>query len=359
MNKYNIWDKWGKLNSVLLGTTYQKEFYRGIKNKKIRDAFYRIADESHEDLENYAQVLKDFGCEVIRPELDPNDELMNYIDADGKIQTRKGLIVDKQQVPRAPLQPRDCTIVIGNTQFRPSEEHQSVYDALDKWNSQDVVTTWSRNIPQVSAPEITQIGKDIYIDEKFPEMAAHLEQFRQHYPNLRYNRLKVGGHNDACFSAIKPGAIMSLREIQKYEKTFPGWDVCYLEGESWRKVYKFQDLKDKNEGKWWIPGEEDNDELTYFVETWLNDWVGYVEETVFDVNTLVLDEHHICVANPNNEIVNSFLKKHKMEPVHVPWRHRYFWDGGLHCLTLDLNRDGGPTDYFPDRDGPVSCEGFD
>ncbi len=39
-----------------------------------------------------------------------------------------------------------------------------------------------------------------------------------------------------------------------------------------------------------------------------------------------------------------------MEPVYIPWRHRYFWDGGLHCITLDLVREGTQQNYFPERD---------
>ena len=35
--------------------------------------------------------------------------------------------------------------------------------------------------------------------------------------------------------------------------------------------------------------------------------------------------------------------------VHVPFRHRWFWDGGLHCITLDLYREGTQQDYFPER----------
>jgi len=27
-------------------------------------------------------------------------------------------------------------------------------------------------------------------------------------------------------------------------------------------------------------------------------------------------------------------------------RHRYFWDGGLHCFTLDLRRKGHRENYF-------------
>ena len=156
----------------------------------------------------------------------------------------------------------------------------------------------------------------------------------------------IQGHSDGNYHPIKPGAILSLHDVQTYSETFPGWDVCYLPDQSWAKVGGFWKLKQKNEGKWWLAGEEDNDEFTHFVETWLSDWVGYVEETVFDVNVLMLDANHCCVSNPNNEQVNAFLKKHKVEPVYVPWRHRYFWDGGLHCITLDLYREGTQQDYF-------------
>ena len=82
------------------------------------------------------------------------------------------------------------------------------------------------------------------------------------------------------------------------------------------------------------------------------------EETVFDVNVLVLDEHHVCVNNMN-PIVIDFLKKHNMEPVHVPWRHRFFWDGGLHCITLDLYREGRQHDYFPSRQNTILDCGFE
>jgi len=30
----------------------------------------------------------------------------------------------------------------------------------------------------------------------------------------------------------------------------------------------------------------------------------------------------------------------------VPLRHRYFWDGGLHCCSLDLVREGDREDYI-------------
>src|SRR6056300_517587 len=75
-NLYNVWNKWDPLKTVVLGDTYRPEFYRNIKNKKIRDGLMQITDESLEDLENFENVLKQFGCKVLRPHIDPNDDIM-------------------------------------------------------------------------------------------------------------------------------------------------------------------------------------------------------------------------------------------------------------------------------------------
>ena len=101
----------------------------------------------------------------------------------------------------------------------------------------------------------------------------------------------------------------------------------------------FLEIKRKNKGRWWIPGEENNEDLYDFIENWLNHWVTYVEETVFEVNMLSLDAETILVNN-YNKTVFDFLDKHHINPIIVPFRHRWFWDGGVHCVTQDLYREG-------------------
>lgn len=415
-NKYNIWNKWDKLKTVMLGDCYSPDFFRDIKNKKIRSALQKISEETKEDLEYYESVLKNFGCEVLRPKLDNSDSIMNYLNNNG---TLAGL----QGVPRAPLQPRDTQLVIGNDLFHTANDHPSIKTCLnlycDKFsvvekmpiskNSFDSyrgecapdwptfedyfyreyyglpistvtnINTEFKLIHEnenknryfhdflVDAPSITIVGKDIYIDEinlkndsKIIENInlEIIQQFKEKYSNFRFNTLNIGGHNDGSFHTIKEGVILSLQKIQTYATTFPGWDVYYIADQSWRNISDFIKMKKKVGGKWWVPGQEDNDDFTCFVESWLQDWVGYAEETVFDVNVLVLDEHHVCVNNMNPQVI-EFLKKHNMEAVHIPWRHGYFWDGGLHCITLDLYREGLQKDYFPERGNtPISDKGF-
>ena len=370
---YNIWNKWDPLRVCMLGNNYAPEFFNGIPNK-ASDPLKRICDETLEDLEGFKHILQDFGVKVIQPDMDRSER---FID-------------NPNTKPRGPLQPRDKQLVIGNTCFIEDTDHPAIAKALVEYCESDTIFKRDLQLPKFKYEEIAcfesgdwpiyddYIGGSVlqdlvkqeindlnfnplpiasatafYFDDRllvgwnnisFPNKAdlISIQETIKRYTNLTVNveLAPMEGHTDGNYHPIKPGAILSLLDVQNYSETFPGWDICYLPDQSWEKVSKWLSLKRKNQGKWWLAGEEDNDEFTHFVETWLQDWVGYVEETVFDVNVLMLDEHHCCVSNPNNEQVNTFLKKHNVEPVYVPWRHRFFWDGGLHCITLDLYREG-------------------
>ena len=409
MNRYNVWNKWGKLKTVMLGQQYPVEFFRDIKNDKIRSALCRITEETYEDLEGYERVLKEFGCRVLRPQLDSNDSIMNYTDDEGRLSL----------VPRSPLQPRDTQIVLGNKLFFTGTDHMAIVKELLNYNIEDILMIqptplelqqWEvdvrnnqfanirnyryneyldshdytsdkydyfgdilrRGIPYIDAPSMTLLGRDLYVDnrvdrpkyldnwEETKALAIGLEIFESHpyiKTNFRVNEVNIGGHNDACFNVFKEGALLSLYDVQDYNKTFPNWDVLYLP-KARANIGEFESNKWVMKGSWWTPDRDDNPELKHFVDTWLSKWVGYCQETVFDVNSLALDEHHLCVSQMNPE-VNAFLKKHKVEPVYIPWRHRYFWDGGLHCITLELEREGEQEDYFVGcRRSAVSCQGF-
>lgn len=364
--KYNIWNKWDKLRTVMIGDCYGSEFYQGIKNDKIRNGLQCIADESVEDLDNYSSVLKEFGCEVLRPTVDRTDRLLNYVE-DGRL---GGNPLHQRPIPKAPLEPRNRQLVMGNDlvytpafnhQNIPKIEHPGIKEVLDQYSPDYIDLSVNSNAHvdyrlETDAPNITVVGKDVYLDASVLKH-SNIKEIKG--DEFRFNTVNLDGHHDGNFHTLKPGVIFSLFETQRYEQTFPGWDVLYLEEQGVKAFSGQEAIKRKNYGKWWIPGEEENLELENFIDKWLNDWMGYVAETVFDVNVLVLDEHHVCVSQMNNPEVNAFLKKHKMEPVYIPWRHRFFWDGGLHCISLDLYREGTQQDYFPLRKEMVVDKGYE
>jgi len=204
--------------------------------------------------------------------------------------------------------------------------------------------------PYLNGSMMTRIGRDLYFGtEDYYQNTTEIEKYAEvEFPTYRKTIINTGGHSDGTYCPVCPGLIISLRDVPTYADTFPGWEVVYLPGQSWEQVQPFLDLKVKNKGKWWIPGFEKDQAVVDVVETWLDNWTGYVEETVFDVNMLIIDPKNVMVFNYNKQVFDA-LDRYGITPHIVPFRHRYFWDGGIHCVTSDLHREGTMQDYFPGR----------
>ena len=199
------------------------------------------------------------------------------------------------------------------------------------------------------APSLTRIGEKMIADLKD---VSNLDQVIGNlYPNIKCDTTAIGGHNDGSYCLPKPGLVICSPwvDAEHYKKTLPGWDVLQIDidGRQQRaREYKnWEKIKKKTRGAWWIPDAENNTNLVNFVEDWLSNWVGYCEETLFEVNMLSIDTKTILSMNYQKD-VHRKLKAHGIEPIYVKFRHRNFWDGGLHCLTLDTLREGSQQNYF-------------
>tara|TARA_Y100000114_G_C11750878_1_gene324275 strand:+ start:338 stop:1360 length:1023 start_codon:yes stop_codon:yes gene_type:complete len=332
---YNVWCKWHPLKTVLLGSPHPKEFFDNIKNPNIRGPLQRITEETQEDLDYFEQVLKQYGCNVLKAET---------------LYTEKDITRYPGQIPRNALQPRDTQLVMGNKLIMFKLDNLGIQKALMEYNKKDIIRdpeilnigklTETSHMGRIEAPCITVIGDKVLLDRSDGDTTDVTNWLKDTMPEFEYKDIYIGGHSDGVFHTLKPGVMLALHDIETYKDNFKNWDICYLPDQHWDALSEFRKIKHKVKGKWWLPGEEDNDDFTHYVNSWLNDWVGYVEETVFDVNVLMLDHRFCCLSNLNNKTVIKFLEKHHIEPIHIPWRHRYFWDGGLHCITLDLERKG-------------------
>jgi hypothetical protein len=202
----------------------------------------------------------------------------------------------------------------------------------------------------INSAMTSRIGKDLYFGTQFynQDTTEFKKQIDAEFTNTRNHIVNTGGHSDSVFCPVTPGLIISLNDVPTYADTFPNWEVVYLPGQSWESVRPFLELKTKNKGKWWIPGFEQDQDVVNTVEIWLGHWTGYVEETVFDVNMLIIDPKNVMVFNYNKQVFDA-LDRYNITPHVVPFRHRYFWDGGIHCVTSDLHREGTMQDYFPER----------
>ena len=327
------------LKHCLIGSGFKTEWFRDLriyKDNRIMDPIKRIAEETEEDYQTLEKILKEAGVQTYRCFLD--------IDKVGSL----------KNIFRPPVCPRDHFAVIGEKLYAVEMNGVEGYaDILKKIDKENLYLSQIEGC-NVNTACIQRVGKDLFWDIDVPKGYKVIDINNKELNNLKQKwidegyRVHItdrGYHTDGACCIVKPGCIVSLEEVQNYKETFPGWDVLYLPDQAWSKVDPFLKMKHKVGGRWWLKGEEHNDQLIEFVNTWLNEWVGYVEETVFDVNMLSIDQNTIICNNYNKKVFDHF-KKHKVEPVLFNFRHRYFWDGGVHCITQDLYREGKMEDYF-------------
>jgi len=407
---YSVYQPWDPLRVCVVGRSYPPEFYSWMPCSRLRNLFEKIALETEEDFQNIIRTLEKFGVRVIRPNV-PTIDVDLHLTSKKRIPGPISMNPRDQMIMVGKnfyLFPYDnIAIKVSGRHIPPARWNKKVYeqirgkdwptefmeiDCLPLWVQKEIETIhtevlampsgedhaeisskasmfdwWKPLIQEIAksgnniitnfedcllnniAPNgITHIGKDLYFGAGDIGNLETQALAGKYFSDYRCHWVTTGGHIDGCFTPVKPGLIVSICDIDTYADTFPGWEVVYLEGESWSKVQPFLDLKKKNQGRWWIKGHEYDDELIDYVETWLNDWTGYVEESVFDVNILAIDQKNIIVNGYNEKAFRAF-EKHGITPHICPLRHRYFWDGGVHCVTLDLDRQGDRQDFFPER----------
>lgn len=338
------------LKTCLVGQCYPPEFFEFIKNSKLRSVFERIAIETEEDYQKLIAILAKFDITVIRPNISSDFGTYLYQDELGR-----------ETYKRPPMQPRDDMIVIGNTLHVIHNGFGDGY--IDPWDNfvdsvnpahlQDHrrdVEVWKK----VAPPCITRVGKDLYFDFYSHDQDYTKQQYfnllkskiiPSTFANYKIHYVDSGGHSDAVFAPVVPGLIVTYLNPKIYKDSFPGWEVVRVP----RHQYTNNDLAMRSlkatNGKWWIKDQELDSEIIDLVSSKFNEWTGYSIETQFDVNLLMIDQHN-AVINSDNPSVISALEKHGITPHIVPLRHRFFWDCGLHCATLDVVREGECIDYF-------------
>jgi N-dimethylarginine dimethylaminohydrolase len=101
-------------------------------------------------------------------------------------------------------------------------------------------------------------------------------------------------------------------------------------------------------GKFWNTAVGTNRSFNQHVIDHALDWVGMYTETYFELNCLVIDTENVVMLAENDSLARD-LETHGINVHWVPFRTRSFWDGAMHCLTVDIRRQSQIEDFFPER----------
>lgn len=357
------------LKCTVLGTWFYPEYFDSIKNDNIKDPLKRVAEEIHQDLYSFETKLREHGVQVIRPAApsnvyDPDNpitpalqvrdsmkvigsNLYKFIHTDYNLELQKVLpnftdLVDilsyKQNLPSSLYSKQQYNILAGSSW--PSFEdfcknnyvvHKDIQKEIELYKES---FTYDK-LASPEGPNIILTDKEIIVDHH--EYIDYIKRLKP-YINIDKTWRHINthaGHTDGCFSILNSNTILGIGDI--IDKCMPEYkNKIRISWNNYQKhISEFKKHKKQVGGRWWIPGQEQNSSLTNFVEQYLTHLVGYVEETQFDVNLLSLDEKTVFV-NTNDP---SYLTNNGFSIIPIQWRHRWFVDGGLHCITLDLHRE--------------------
>lgn len=318
------------LKEVWLGDCYPESFYDHLPNA-VADPFRQITEWTKQDTAKLQAFLEQRGIVVRRPSFSHIDDYINKFD----------------QLERPPITPRDHYLVLGKTLY--SLHNKLPKDPWNQWLEHyrlqgfDVQNPKDLPINCLCPPALVRIGRDLYLDhDSHPSVWGFICQWMvETGQNYRVNICSTSGHSDGVFCPVGRGLLVTSHYKNNYQQSFPGWEVFHVPP----SLKNFHSQKN-----WWLNDKDiDNNKIfSKHIQTHAKNWVGNFKETVFEVNMLVLDENNV-VAMKDYPPLTQWCAERGIT-VHVfDLRTRSFWDGGWHCLTLDICREDSIVDLFPSR----------
>lgn len=346
---HTVYQHWDPLEVCVVGQAYPPEFYSWINDTSTRAKFQQVAQETEQDFQKLIALLEQFDVQVLRPSI-PD--------------TFEDCMVDGVWVP-PPVTPRDYFIQIHNKMWVPvvpnanhahnafkrqSAKTWTEYKAHDQAKHNRKLKFYADILAQCDVIETTntyisgcfvsRIGNDLFFATQtiFDDWDAIRTEVNALFPNTNNHIVDAQGHGDAVYCPVTPGLIISIAD-ESYKNSFPNWEVVHLPESHYAAHKMFQASMKLNSGKWYIPGFDSNPLITETVNTYMEDWIGEVSETVFGVNILIINPTNVVLAEYNEQAVTA-LSRWGITSHIVPFRHKYFWDAGIHCVTNDLSRRG-------------------
>lgn len=322
----NSHNSWSALEEVWLGDVYPSAWYDHLA-PDIRDVFHAITETTKQDLDIIQKKLEEFGVVVQRPEYHSIDD---FVDSAGMLK-------------KPEICPRDTFLTVGTTLLTPHQISPAWQSVLNNYDQQQIRPSATHII---NGANVVRVGRDVIIDTDIFDIPPVDDSLFNEY---RITWEKNGGHMDGCFAVLRPGLIIANHYYDGYDRNFPGWQTIFLNESTYWNHRKSAPPGGEYNGKFYAEGVSFNRAFNDHVISHAQNWVGDYTETYFELNCLVLNESNVMMLGYNQALERT-LASHGIRVHWVPFRCRGFWDGGMHCITLDIRRRSSIEDYFPDRE---------
>lgn len=322
--RINSHDSWSRLEEVWLGDVYPAAWYDHLA-PDVRDIFQQLTEITQQDLACIQHKLESFDVLVQRPRY--------HRIQDFSIQDR---LVKPQ------ICPRDNYCVIGHDLLTPWRDSMAWQHLYEPYRADQRCRVAAGTDSVINGANVVRVGHDLIIDRDVFDF-----EYDGRFKDYRVTVVANGGHLDGCFAVLRPGLILANHYFSDYERTFPGWEVIRLDHPRFQAAPSlgYQQPYPVHNGKFWDTTVGTNMLFHQHVVQHALDWVGCYVETYFELNCLMIDPANVIMLAENTVLADE-LDRHGIQVHWVPFRTRSFWDGAMHCLTVDIRRQSQIKDYF-------------
>lgn len=369
--RVNSWNGWDPLRHVIVGRadgTVVQAPEHAVRRDYPDDGFplgtygpmpAEMVAEADEQLDNFAKLLSDRGIRVDRPT--PIDFTQQVSTPEWSHESMFGC-----------MPPRDLLLTVGNEVLEATMSYRSRWfeylcyrpvlqnlfegDARMRWEAApkprltddsfkpgfwdvfnglstdeqlarvrdyDLVLTEAE--PLFDAADVARFGKDLFVQLSFVTNRSGYEWLKRHFPDHRVHAVTSTNthplHIDSTWVPLRPGLVLHCGERLADAEL-----MAFFKLNDWEVVEAVQ------------PASWDHPPKLSFCSPWLA------------ANMLNLDQNTLCVEE-KEERLSEQLSSYGFEIVPVPFRAVGPFGGGLHCSTVDIEREGELEDYFPRRYG--------
>lgn len=381
MTQIHCWNEYDSLKTVILGSVFDNdripETYQGIDQEN----FIKIVEETNQELKNIQIVLQQFGVNVLRPkqpksynglELPYHEPLINMRDFHmaygniffmtyGPYHERRyqhlwieeivnnfilsgNLIVNANELNMDDGNKINYQNVLDNSQAIEYYNLKTEYDLLLKKKTDKILNLLKKN--KHFEKYFNNEGKNLFdwyilhqckYKNKNLFHTASLLKFNKQAFLSTFNGNDIGnkwienwlrslnveiiyvpyaGHIDAKYAILNDDTLLRIGIINQ-EITSHFKEVIEVE------TYPVPYLKD-------FPN------LTNPTE-WLTKWKKINFSNKVNCNALSIDKHNILLNFYDKNLFVK-LKNSGINAEYVKWTNGDFWEGGLHCITCDIER---------------------
>lgn len=346
------WTEWDPLEEVIVGDCF---LYKDLNWKLPPSAaakFELILEETKEDLDNLADYISKLGVKVHRPKPKINNQDIQISNFNIKHAT-------------APIVPRDQYLVYGETIYQTYTTMPDRYiDSLSYYDIFLDLYKQGHNWISQPPPELLNFaegeddwwwtnGENFYKNKYADKVLWHtasmlkygdallshwgpgtelgLEWMRRNTPQGRIVVENNYGHIDHGFFNVDDETIICnarfwIPESLKHKRIIP---TDRLGDNLHAHMHKF--IKDFSA----TPGKLSDE----WLDRWLTEWKGYVQKVSYDCNVLVIDPQNVLFIAHEPKVF-KLLNSMGINCHVCTVRHGWYWEAGMHCLTLDIKRRG-------------------